>query len=154
MSGDIHTVCGVGLWSGSKPKNRAAVLTKAKSGQGAQVAILTWAPNNESVNVDKWTNGEFQKTTSEFVKTRFRLVYNFPAQFKPLNPAGDGYSGAGALLKPSGSAKGLVAAVGCWWDPHTHSDLCIFDEEAEGKPVVDHLNGLAKTIVPNFLGAP
>jgi hypothetical protein len=150
----IHTVCDVGLWSGAKPKSLGAVIAKAKSGQGAQIGIETWAPNDESPDVEDWNKKEYDEVTSEFLKSRFPLVYKIPGKAEPLNPAGEGYSGAGVLIKASGKAKGVVAAIGCWWDASTHRDLCILDEEAEGKPVVDHLNTLAKTIVPGFLGAP
>jgi hypothetical protein len=49
-----------------------------------------------------------------------------------------------------GRAKGLVAAMGCWWDNSTSSAICLLDEEAAGKPVVKHLNELAKIAVPSF----
>jgi hypothetical protein len=150
----VHTTCDVGLWTGSKPKSRGAVLAKAKRGQGAQVGIETWGPNDESPDVEDWIKKEYDETTNGFLKTRFLLVYKIPGKAKPLNTAGEGYSGSGVVIKASGPAKGLEAAVGCWWDHTTKRDICLLDEEAEGKPVVDHLNALAKAMVPSFLGAP
>lgn len=73
-----NTICDVGLWSGSKPKSRGAVIQKAKSGQGAQVGVETWAPNEGSPNVEDWIKEGYEKTTSEFPKTRFALVYKIP----------------------------------------------------------------------------
>lgn len=150
----VHTVCNVGLWSGAKPKSLGALLAKAKYGRAAQVGIETWAPNDESPDVEDWIKNEYDETTAAFLKTRFALVYKIPGKAKALNPAGEGYPGAGVVIKGSGPAKGVEAAVACWWDHATTRDICLFDEEAEGKPVVDHLNALAKAIVPKFLGAP
>jgi hypothetical protein len=151
---DVHTICDIGVWTGSKPKTRAAVLQRAKSGDAAQVGVETWAPNEASPNVGNWFTTGYEETTSAFLNGRFALVYKIPGRAKPLNPQGEGYSGAGVLIRASGFAKGLIAAIGCWWDHSTYRDICLLDEEAVGKPVVDHLNVLAKNIVPKFLGAP
>lgn len=149
----VHTECGIGLWSGKKPGSRAATFKKARNGQAAQVGVDTWAPNDESPGVGEWEGKEFDELTAGFLKSRFHFL-TVSGHAKPLNPEGDGYIGAGLLVKATGIAKGLVAAAGCWWDEPTHRAICLFDEEAEGKPVVDHLNALAKKIVPNFLSAP
>lgn len=149
----VHSECGIGLWSGKKPSSRAATFKKARNGRAAQVGVDTWAPNDESPDVGEWEGKEFDELTAEFLKSRFQFL-KVSGHAKPLNPKGDSYIGAGLLVKATGIAKGLVAAVGCWWEESTHRAICLLDEEAEGKPVVDHLNALAKKIVPNFLGAP
>ncbi len=149
----IHTECGVGLWSGKKPANRAKTFKKARAGTAALVGVDTWAPNDESPNVGEWETKEFDELTSDFLKTRFQWV-QVSGHAKPLNPQGDGYIGAGMVVEATGPAKGLVAAVGCWWQHSAHRAICLLDEEAKGKPVVDNLNALAKKVVPNFLGAP
>lgn len=149
----IHTQCGIGLWSGKKPGSRAATFEKARNGQAALVGVDTWAPNDESPAVGEWESREFDELTAEFLKSRFHFL-KVSGHAKPLNPEGDGYIGAGLLVKATGIAKGLVAAAGCWWVESAHRAICLLDEEAESKPVVDHLNALAKKIVPNFLGAP
>jgi hypothetical protein len=149
----IHTVCGVGLWSGSKPASRAGILPKARSGQGALIGVDTWAPNDESPKVGEWEKTGFDELTSGFLKGRFQVV-QISGQGKSLNPNGYGYSGAGLVVKGTGKAKGLIAAAGCWWAPSAHRAICLVDEEAEGKPVVHDLNAMAQKIVSNFLGAP
>lgn len=149
-----HSECGIGLWSGATPKSRAETFAKARVGQAAQAGVDAWAPNGESPFVNEWENNGFGELTAGFLKGRLQVLLGLPGRAKPLNPAGNGYSGAGLLIKAGGIAHGLEAAAGCWWDVGTHRAICMFTEEAEGKPVVTHLNALAKKIVPNFLGAP
>ena len=149
-----HSECGIGLWTGKTPKSRAAIFAKGRAGQAAQVGVDVWAPNNESPFVNEWESKGFGELTTQFLKGRLQLLLGLPGRAKPLNPEGDGYSGAGLTIKATGAAHGLEAAAGCWWDVSTHRAICLLTEEAEGKPVVAHLNALAKKIVPNFLGAP
>jgi hypothetical protein len=150
----FHSECAIGLWSGAAPKSHAAIFPKARAGQAAQVGVDVWAPNSESPDVAEWEEHEFDKLTEGLIKGRFQVLLQLPGRAKALNPKSEGYSGAGLTIKASGSAHGLEAAAGCWWDVGTHRAICMFTEEAEGKPVVDHLNALAAKIVPNFLGAP
>jgi hypothetical protein len=149
----VHSVCGVGLWSGAKPTTRAALAAAARNGRAALLGVDVWSPNTESPDVGKWEETEFSELTASFLEGRFKFL-QVPGKGKPLNPEGDGYIGAGLLVKGTGIAKGLMAAAGCWWSVPSHRAVCVVVEEAEGKPVVDHLNALAKKIVPNFLGAP
>ncbi len=147
-----HSVCGIGVWDGTKPGNRAARLERARAGQAALVGVDAWGPNDESPSVGEWESTEFDELTAGFLKGRFEFL-KVPGRAKPLNPDGDGYIGAGLLVKATGNAHGLEAAAGCWWAESTHRAICVVDEEAEGRPVVKHLNALANKIVPNFLGA-
>src|SRR5262249_57425997 len=101
----------------------------------------------------EWEKNGFDELTSGFLKGRFQFVH-VAGKGKSLNPNGYGYIGAGLVVKGTGVAKGLIAAAGCWWDHPAHRAICVVDEEAEGKPVVDNLNAMAQKIVPNFLGAP
>lgn len=149
----VHSECGIGLWSGQKPTSRAQLAAKARAGHAAQVGVDTWAPNSESPSVGEWESREFDELTARFLKDRFQIVH-VTGKAKALNPEGDGYSGAGFLIKATGFAHGLEVAAGCWWSEPSKRAICIFTEEAVGKPVVDHLNALGKKIVPNFLGAP
>ncbi|HEY1855587.1 MAG TPA: hypothetical protein VGG40_13470 [Solirubrobacterales bacterium] len=150
----FHSECGIGLWSGKAPKGQAATFEKARAGKAAQVGVDVWAPNDDSPNVGEWESKGFEELTAGFLKGRFQAVLKLPGIVKPLNPEGDGYSGAGITVKATGPAHGLEAAAGCWWDVSTHRAICLLTEEAEGKPVVNHLNTLAKKLVPSFLGAP
>jgi hypothetical protein len=149
-----HSECDIGLWSGSAPKSRAAIFAKARAGEAAQVGVDVWAPNPESPFVNEWEGKGFNELTTGFLKGRLQLVLGLHGLAKSLNPQGDGYIGIGLTLKATGIAHGLEAAAGCWWDKGTSRAICLFTEEVEGKPVVDHLNTLAKKIIPNFLGAP
>jgi hypothetical protein len=149
-----HSECGIGLWSGQAPKTRAASFAEARVGQAAQAGVDVWAPNGESPFVSEWESKGFDELTASFLKGRLQVLLALPGRAKPLNPEGDGYIGAGMTIKASGIAHGLEAAAGCWWDKGTSRAVCLFTEEADGKSVVEHLNKLAKKVVPNFLGAP
>ena len=149
----VHSVCGIGLWNGAKPTSQAEKFAKARAGQAAQVGIAAWSPNSESPNVGEWEEKEFDELTAGFLKGRFKFL-QVDGEAKPLHPEGDGYVGAGIKVKARGIAKGLVVAAGCWWTEARHRAICVYVEEADGKPVVDHLNALGKKIVPSFLGAP
>lgn len=150
----FHSECGIGLWSGAPPKSEGAIFEKARAGQAAQVAVDVWAPDSDSPDVNVWEEHEFGKLTEELVKGRFQLIVHFPGKAKSLNPKGEGYIGAGFTIKATGRAHGLEAATACWWAKASSRVVCVLTEEAEGKPVVAHLNALAGKIVPNFLGAP
>jgi hypothetical protein len=150
----FHSECGIGLWSGAPPKGQSQIYAKARAGQAAQVGVDVWAPDTQSPEVNKWEETEYGEVLDGLQKGRFQVLLKLPGQAKGLNPKGEGYSAQGLTIKTSGPAHGLEAAAGCWWDPGTHRIVCLFTEEAEGKPVVDHLNKLAAKIVPNFLAAP
>jgi hypothetical protein len=149
----FHSECDIGLWSGAPPKSHAETFAKARAGQAAQVGVDVWAPNTDGPNAESYEKNEFTKLTEGFLKGRFALL-GVPGLAKPLNPNGDGYIGAGVTIKAGGPAHGLEAAAGCWWNVGTHRAICLFTEEAIGKPIVNHLNKLASKIVPNFMGAP
>ncbi|MDX6564845.1 MAG: hypothetical protein QOE10_507 [Gaiellales bacterium] len=152
----LHSECGVGVWSGPTPMTPAAVLQAGRSGHGAQVGILTWAPHDGSPNVKDWLKTGYARLTSGFVKTAtlFPGVFTnagWPTRsFTPLNI--HHHTAHGFAVTPQGRATGLVAAIACWWEDKTSSAICIFDEEAASRPVVKHLNQLAAVAVPKFLG--
>ena len=154
VPGVAHTECDLGLWSGAKPKSLAGLFDKARAGEAAQVGVEAWSPNEGSANAADWIKEGWKETTENLIKARWALVFNSAGRNRPLHPKGEGYIGAGATLKVTGKGKGLEAAIGCWWDHPSYRVLCIFDEEDEGKPIVDNLNTLADNIVPKFLGAP
>jgi hypothetical protein len=70
---------------------------------------------------------------------------------KELSPPQFNWDAIGMVTRPQRSAKGLVAAVGCWWDDSALTAVCLFVEEAVGKPVVKHLNQLAAVAVKKVL---
>jgi hypothetical protein len=71
---------------------------------------------------------------------------------KRFDPPGYGHAAVGVVVTVgSGPARGLVAAIGCWWDSKAHSAVCLLVEEGPGKPVVKHLDALAKIAVPKVI---
>ena len=71
---------------------------------------------------------------------------------KHVKPSHFGYQTTGMVVTVgSGPAKGLVAAVACWWNDNALSAVCLMVEEAAGKPVVKQLNQLAAIAVKTVL---
>jgi hypothetical protein len=154
-SGDaVDSECNAVVWSGPMPTSRQAAFRTAKSGHGAQVGIETWAPNNHSPDVAKWPK-DYDKLTGGFDKESVTFPGLFTARglaSQTLRLPGLGYQSAGLKAAASGPATGLVVAIGCWWNDKAKSAVCLLDEEAASKPVVKHLNQLAKIAVPKVLG--
>ena len=150
----VNTECDAGVWSGPTPTTPQGMLQTAKSGHAAQVGIETWAPNDAGPNVKNWLHTDYDTLTGGFMVHSFTFpgifaTAGWPAQ--RLKTPGYGDNAAGFKVAVQGLGKGLVAAIGCWWNDKTYSAICIFDEEAASHPVVTHLNELAKVAVPRFL---
>jgi hypothetical protein len=149
----VDTECDVVAWSGPIPTSLAAAFQLAKSGRGAQVGVETWAPHEGSPDVHRWIDRDYESLTGRFLIESV----TFPglilkAGSKSFQPPRLGHDAAGFTgTIPGGPAKGLVVAIGCWWEDKSSSAICLFDEEAAGKPVVAHLNTLAKVAVAKFL---
>ena len=150
----VRYQCNGVAWSGPPPTSREAAFQLAKSGRGAAFGIETWRPNEGSPSADDWPN-QYDKLTGGFdIKSVVfpGLFTNAGWPTKRVTPVGLGYQRAGDVVTVgSGPAKGLVAAVGCWWDDNALTAACLLVEEAAGKPVVQHLNALAKIAVPKVL---
>lgn len=151
----VRYLCNGVAWSGPAPTSFAAALQRGKSGHGAAFGIESWAPNDSGPDVQRWKDKDYDKLTGGFIITGaivpglFTTKLGWPT--KALNPPHLGNDARGLLVYPQGVTKGLVAAVGCWWDDQSYSAVCILDEEAIGKPVVKHLNQLAAIVVPKVL---
>jgi len=146
--------CGVVAWSGSTPSSMQTALQTAKSGHGAQVGLETWAPHQGSPDVRRWISKDFAKLTRGFTHDATTFPVLFAAagsRSKPFKPSPFGQQAAGFTAALTGQTKGLVTAAGCWWSNKKSSAFCLFDEEAAGKPVVAHLNALARIAVAKFL---
>jgi hypothetical protein len=155
ISEAVNTECDVLAWSGSTPASLQAAFRLAKSGHGAQVGIETWAPNDGSPNVDRWLRTDYDELTGGFDIRAVVFPWHFtkagmPAKF--FKPQRLGHDAAAFTVSLTGPAKGLAAAVGCWWNDEKSSALCLFDEEAAARPVVARLNKLAHVAVPKLLG--
>jgi hypothetical protein len=150
-------VCSVALWSGSPPSGVQAQMQLARSGRAALVGIESWTPNNSSPDVGKWRAKDYDTLTGGFQIGSITIPGLLTSRGWPSKRISPfhrlGYDGVGDVLKvQSGLAKGLVAAVGCWWNDSTYSAVCIADEEAAGKPATQNLNELAKVSVAKILG--
>jgi hypothetical protein len=155
VSEAVDTECDVVAWSGPTPTSVGAAFQLAKSGRGAQVGVETWAPREGSPNVQHWIDEDYDKLTGGFLIKSFTfpgLFLKAGASAKSFQPPRLGHDAAGLTgAVPGKRAKGLVVAIGCWWEDKSSSAICLFDEEAAGKPVVAHLNKLAQIAVPKFL---
>lgn len=147
-------LCNGVAWSGVEPTSFQGAVQKARSGQGAGFGIQVWHPNSASSDVQRWKDTDYDKLTGEFDVA----AETWPGVFTPkgwpsstVHPARLGFQSNGLLVRPQGVAKGLVAAVGCWWNDSSYSAVCLFVEEEAGKPVLTHLNQLAKIVVPKVL---
>src|SRR5919197_910127 len=147
--GADHYTCNGVAWSGTTPTSFQAAMQTAKAGRGAGFGIEAWQPGDDA---GLWKDKNFPKLRSEMLQG----YVSFPGVFtnigwptKRIDPPGYGHPAVGVVVTVgSGPAKGLVAAVGCWWDSSAYTAVCLLDEEAVGKPVVKHLNALAKIAVP------
>ena len=154
ISEAVHTECVVGAWSGSMPTSPRAAIELAKSGHGAQIAIQTWEPNDGSPNVKEWIDNDYGQLVGRFDSRSWTFWSQFTQsgwpskRIEPVEIAG--HQTGGFRVAVQGTGKGLVAAVGCWWDNKTHSAICLLDEEAADRPVLKHLNQLAKIAVASF----
>ncbi len=141
-------------WSGPTPTSLPTVLQRAKSGHGAAVGIETWTPNEQSADVERWKDKDYDTLVGRFDiggVTIPGLLTTRGWTSKAINPSSLGFHSTGFVTKPQGLATGLTAALGCWWNDKTYSAVCLSVEEAVGKPVVAHLNALAKIAVPKVL---
>jgi hypothetical protein len=143
-------------WTGTPPTTFQAAIQTARSGNGAAFGIEAWLPNESSPDVQTWKDRDYDKLTGELGQE----AEDFPGLFtkssgwtsKTITPPRFGYQASGFVVSVgSGPAKGLVAAIGCWWNDKAYTAVCLLDEEGAGRPVASHLNALAKIAVPKVL---
>ena len=146
--------CDWGVWSGATPSSPAAVLQTAKSGRGALLGIETWAAPKSKPDRQKWITGGYARLKGQLTHE----IVSFPGLFASHGASAHvlrlsrlGYSAKAFQVALQGRAKGLIVAVGCWWNDKKSSVICIADEEAAGKPANKHLNQIASAIVAKFL---
>jgi hypothetical protein len=152
-SGGADTyLCNGVAWSGPAPQSFQAGLQRAKSGQAAGFGIEAWQPDGHDCC---WLEERFPRLRSRFLEGWLDfpgLLTSRSWPTKRIEPEGFGHAAVGIVTKVgSGPTKGLVAAIGCWWDSGAYTAACLFVEEAAGKPVVKHLNALAQIAVPKVL---
>jgi hypothetical protein len=149
-------LCNGAAWNGTPPTSFATALQTARSGRGAAFGIEVLQPNESGPDVEKWKDKDFFKLTLGLQSGSAiipGLFTNMGWPSRHLQAASyHGHTGIGVVVSVgSGPAKGLVAAVGCWWNLDAFSVACLLVEEAPGKPVVSHLNKLAAIAVPKVL---
>jgi hypothetical protein len=155
IASSINTLCDWGVWSGPTPAGTQAIFAAARSGHAAQIGLETWAPHKRSPSARDWLTTGYPKLTHDFVKEAIAFPGIFSANGLPaktLRLPHLGHKATGFQAAASGVAKGLVVAVGCWWEDKRHSAVCLLDEEAASRPAAAHLVALAKIAVPKFLG--
>lgn len=154
-SGDVVRYrCNGVAWSGAAPTNLEAAFQTAKAGHGAAFGIEAWTPNEDSPYADQWPK-DYDELTGGFGQKGLTFPGLFtnrgwPSKHLKTPHFGDQATGL-VVTVGSGPAKGLVAAVGCWWNDDALSAVCLMVEEAAGRPVVKHLNQLAAIAVPKVL---
>jgi hypothetical protein len=151
----VDTECDSVVWSGPPPTTTQGVFATARSGHGAQIGLETWAPHKGSPNAKEWVTTDYAKLTHGFAKESVAFPGVFSANGLPaktLKLPQLGHKATGFQAAASGLARGLVAAVGCWWEDKSSSAVCLLDEEAASRPVAAHLVQFAKIAVPKFLG--
>ena len=150
----IDYLCNGVAWNGAPPTSQQGAFQLARAGRGAGFGIEVWSPNEGSPSAEEWPH-EYDELTGGFdikgvVAPGLFSSGGWPS--KHLNLASFGHQRTGLVVNVrSGLAKGLVAAIGCWWNDAQLTAACILVEEAAGKPVVEHLNAFAKIAVPKVL---
>jgi hypothetical protein len=153
LSEDVDTQCGWGVWSGAPPTSPAATFALARAGHAAQIGIETWAPNKGHQR--SWVATDFTKLTGKLTHESATFPGLFTSAGMPSHPIRLGYtghSGTAFTVAPSGLAKGLTVAIGCWWEKKSYKAICVFDEEAASRPVTADMGTFAKIAVAKFLG--
>jgi hypothetical protein len=153
ISEDVDTECDWGVWSGAPPTSTAAMFALARSGHAAQIGIETWAPHKG--HAQDWVNKDYAKLTSGLAQDSVVFPGLFSSHGMPaqtIHPPKLGHVSAGLTAAPSGLAKGLTVAIGCWWEHKTYKAICVLDEEAASRPVKADMLQFAKLAVAKFLG--
>ena len=149
----VDTECGWGVWSGAPPTNPAATFALARAGNAAQIGIETWAPHKGHER--DWIANGYAKLTSDLGHESIAfpgLLSSAGMPAHPIRVSRLGHAGNGFTVAPSGLAKGLTVAIGCWWEKKSHKAICVLDEEAASRPVTAHMQQFAKLAVAKFLG--
>ena len=150
----IDHLCNGVAWSGSAPTSFQASLQRAKRGHAAAFGIESWRQNEGSAAAGQWPK-EWDSLTDELALDTFKapgLFTNIGWRTKHVTPVSLGYQRSGDVVTVgNGPAKGLVAAVGCWWSEAHLTAACLFVEEAPSKSVLKHLNAMAKIAIPKVL---
>lgn len=149
-AGVTHSVCtGVG-WSGSQPSSPAASLAALRRGRAAAFAVETWAPDDVSQYVGKWTDTTYDTMTGVGLIQGLALPmlpFGQRHQVRTLHPPGNGWNAIGLTAVPM---SGVLTAGGAWWNDSTYSIVGIAIAQSSSRPVVKNLNKIAGIVITNF----
>jgi hypothetical protein len=146
-SGVLHSVCNGYMWSGAKPKTRAAALAALRAGTGSAFAVDTWEPDDQSPYADKWVNDRF----SLMVKGSFSKLPNLPGlarlNVRSFKPKTFGIGAKGLLATP---LPGVSAGAALWWKASEAEAAFVSIGAGARRPLVRELNQLGAEIVGAF----
>jgi hypothetical protein len=153
-AGVTHSICNGVAWSGTPPTTPAGSRRALANGTGAAFAIATWAPDDASQYVDRWTTKGFVSLTDDasWAAVMLPALPAFrPYHFHGLLPVGgngvDG--GVGGTATPR-RVTGIRAGGGMWWAYPSSRVVSVAFEGSARKPTVQQLNRLAKIGVAAF----
>jgi hypothetical protein len=146
-SGVLHSVCNGYIWSGAKPKTRAAALAALRAGTGSAFAVDTWEPDDQSPYADKWVNDRFPL----LVKGPVSKLPNLPGlarlHARSFKPKTFGIGAKGFLANP---LPGVDAGAALWWKASAAEVAFVSIGAGARRPLVRELNQLGELIVGAF----
>lgn len=153
-SGVTHSVCNGVAWSGAKPTTRQAALLALATGRGAAFALDTWAPDEASTYVDRWTSKGFGQLINpaqvgwvELPEFGSATVYHVAKLVSHSVPGADKAFG---LIGNPGAVTAIRAASGTWWSEQSMAIVSIVFADTASRPTVKQLNELAAIAVTAF----
>jgi len=142
--GRVASNCKIVAWSGSKPKTSTQVHRKLANGTYALAYIRTWF-TDQGPDTYKWVGKGFDETLKGAEGGCYGVMKALHGDVFPPPPFG-AQSSIGYQ-----SAKGGVANVcGIWNRTDTYGIIVILLDQSKHKPVVRHLETIAKTATPAF----
>jgi hypothetical protein len=146
-SGVLHSVCNGYIWSGAKPKTRAAALAALRAGTGSAFAVDTWEPDDQSPYADKWVTNRFPL----LVKGSFSKLPNLPGlarlNVRSFKPKTFGIGARGILSNP---LPGVGAGAALWWKASEAEAAFVSIGAGARRPLVREINQLGALIVGGF----
>ena len=153
VSGVTHSVCNGLAWSGAAPTTKTSGLLAVASGKAAAFALDTWAPDEASKYVDRWTGKGYDDLLGPSIIGALVLP-GFPP-FKPyhphrLHPRAVADEAIGVSGNPSDALTTIVAASGVWYDAKSSAIVSIAVGGSARNPTVKQLDRIAAIAVTAF----
>jgi hypothetical protein len=153
VSGLTHSVCNGLAWSGAAPTSQSGALQAVANGDAAAFAIDTWAPDNASRYVVRWTGKGYDDLLGTSIIGTVVLP-GFPP-FQPyhlqrLHAPTKGGDAIGVSGSPSATVTTIRAASGIWWSDKTSEIVSIAIGGSAHNPTVTQLNRIAAVALAAF----